>query len=267
MAVAASADPKVNWTSIDSRGRVWYQGVFSVDNNEINAHASDETSETLVRILRQARLLNVGFLDGSEGYTVTTTLNFPRSWGLGTSSTLINNIAQWANIDGFELLENSFGGSGYDIAAAQYDSPILYSKKANRPKITPVRLPWKFMDRLFFVHLNKKQNSKEGIALYRQLPGEKGPAISAVSALTLKITASEEMLDFITLMEQHESLISQLLGIPKIKDLLFQDYPGLVKSLGAWGGDFVLVTGKQEEMVYFSEKGYGTIIPFSEMLK
>jgi hypothetical protein len=29
----------------------------------------------------------------------------PKSWGLGTSSTLINNIAQWLQIDAFTLLK------------------------------------------------------------------------------------------------------------------------------------------------------------------
>ena len=34
-----------------------------------------------------------------NGFKVTTKLDFPKNWGLGTSSTLINNIAQWAQVD------------------------------------------------------------------------------------------------------------------------------------------------------------------------
>ena len=57
---------------------------------------------------------------------ITTKLTFPRAWGLGTSSTLISLIAQWAKCDPFELLFEAFGGSGYDIACATANSPISY---------------------------------------------------------------------------------------------------------------------------------------------
>ena len=32
----------------------------------------------------------------------------------------------------------------------------------------------------------------------------------------------------------------------RIKENAFSDYFGQVKSLGAWGGDFVLVTGNED---------------------
>lgn len=259
--------PGIQWTSFDSEGRIWYQGEFYINEDGIQPGISDETSKTLLQILREARKINTKFLSDSDGFKVTTTLNFPRNWGLGTSSTLINNIAQWAGIDGIELLRAGFGGSGYDIAAAQHNSPILYSNKSGEATVTPLRLTWDFLDRLNFVHLNKKQDSKKGIALYRALTGEKDHLISNISALTLKIIASESLTEFITLMEAHESAISRLLGIPKVKDSLFPDYTGLVKSLGAWGGDFVLVSGDATALEYFRDKGFNTIIPFSEMIK
>ncbi len=257
----------IQWTSFDFEGRIWYQGKFYINEDGIQCSNEDETSKTLLRILQDARKINKEFLRDSEGWKVTTTLNFPRNWGLGTSSTLINNIAQWAGIDGIELLRAGFGGSGYDIAAAQRNSPILYSNKAGEATVTPVRLTWSFVDRLYFVYLNKKQDSKKGIALYREMTGEKDHLISNISALTLKIIASESLTEFTTFMEAHESVISRLLGIPKVKDILFPDYTGLVKSLGAWGGDFVLVSGDATAMEYFADKGFKTIIPFSEMIK
>ncbi|MBT8261805.1 MAG: GHMP kinase [Bacteroidia bacterium] len=267
LSVSNSERIEVSWTSLDMDEHAWYKGVFSLKDNKIMSSSMDETSELLLKILRKARQLNPDFLDGEEGYSITTKLNFPRNWGLGTSSTLINNIAQWAEIDGFKLLSESFGGSGYDIAAAQHESPILYSNKADKPVSTPVRLPWKFTDRLYFIHLNIKQDSKEGIALYRKITVDKSKVLSAISALTLKIVACEELTEFTTLMEEHETIISQLLGLPKVKDKLFPDYPGLVKSLGAWGGDFILVSGDASKMKYFTDKGYPTIIPFTDMLK
>ncbi len=58
---------------------------------------------------------------------MNTHLDFPRDWGLGSSSTLINNVAQWAQVDPFDLHFKVSNGSGYDIACANEDSPIVYS--------------------------------------------------------------------------------------------------------------------------------------------
>src|SRR5690606_10074625 len=78
----------------------------------------------LFEILHAAKQLNSDFLN--SGCQVETRLTFPQDWGLGSSSTLINNIAKWAQIDAYKLLENTFGGSGYDIACAEYNGPITY---------------------------------------------------------------------------------------------------------------------------------------------
>ena len=70
--------------------------------------------------------MNPSVFSNSASFSITTQLSFPRNWGLGSSSTLINNIAQWFQIDAFELLHQSFGGSVYDIACAQNNNPITY---------------------------------------------------------------------------------------------------------------------------------------------
>ena len=44
------------------------------------------------------------------------------------------------------------------------------------------------------------------------------------------------------------------------------DDKGSVKSLGAWGGDFVLVTKRAGFEDYFKQKGYNIIVPFREMI-
>ncbi len=50
---------------------------------------------------------------------------------------------------------------------------------------------------------------------------------------------------------------------------MFSDYWGEVKSLGAWGGDFVLVTSKkpiEETREYFLNKGNDVFIPYAELI-
>ena len=46
-------------------------------------------------------------------------MNFDKNWGLGSSSTLINNISSWAKINPYDLLWSISKGSGYDIASGQ----------------------------------------------------------------------------------------------------------------------------------------------------
>ena len=53
---------------------------------------------------------------------------------------------------------------------------------------------------------------------------------------------AETLQEFEAVIQEHESLISTLLGVPPIKNILFSDLPGEVKSLGAWGGDFCMLT-------------------------
>ena len=251
------------WKSIDRKQTTWFEAHFSLDT--LLTTQTDQTSITLQNILQKARELNPSFLKDSSGLEVATQLDFPRNWGLGTSSTLINNIAQWANVEAFTLLEESFGGSGYDIAAAQHTKPILY-QRGLPPTVREVHLPWEFKEQLFFVHLNQKQDSKEGIERYRA-QNVSPQMIEKISDLSNKLLLCYNLGDFEKILQSHEQLIAETIGLPTVKDRLFPDYNGTIKSLGAWGGDFVLATGTYEDMNYFREKGYETILSFEEMIK
>lgn len=263
----ASVEKVVHWKSLDEKEEVWFQGKFELQDIENTlGDASDLVGNQLLKILQEAKKLNPGFLDFTEEILVNTKLDFPRNWGLGTSSTLINNIAQWAGVDAFRLLAKSFGGSGYDIAAAQNNSSILYRLKDGKPEYKQVDLPWNFTDNLFFVHLNQKQDSKEGISKYRKA-SINTKSIEEISEISNNLLICNSLSEFEKLMKKHEEMISEIIGLPTMKNQLFSDYPGIVKSLGAWGGDFVLVTGAVSEMEYFRRKGYGTIISFKEMRK
>lgn len=253
------------WNSFDVNGNCWFSAVFSLDTFNILACDNRATGEILSSILKEARKLNPNFVSTTQGVQVITELQFPRNWGLGTSSTLINNIAQWAKVNAFTLLKNSFGGSGYDIAAAQNNTPIFYTLENNIPKVQEIQLPWDFKDSLFFVYLNKKQNSKEGISRYSVTPATL-KQLEKITDLTKKLLLCYTLSDFEAILKAHERIISELIGLPTVQERLFPDFNGSIKSLGAWGGDFVLAVGTLEEMSYFRKKGYETSIPFSEMM-
>lgn len=259
-----SEKKEIHWQSYDKNGSLWFEDFFDLKNFE-SQNKESEISKTVSKILREAQELNSDFLSKYEGIQVKTTLDFPRNWGLGSSSTLINNIAQWAKVDGFALLANSFGGSGYDIAAAQSDAPILYELKNGNSKFRKVHLPWDFTDSLFFVHLNKKQDSKKGIARYRNTSVDE-KIIQRISDISNKLLLCYSLSDFETLMNAHEEVISEIIKLPTIKEQLFSDYQNTIKSLGAWGGDFVLATGNENDMDYFKKKGFETVIPFEKMI-
>lgn len=193
-------------------------------------------------------------------------LTFPRNWGLGTSSTLINSIASWADVNAFDLLWNSFKGSGYDIACAQNNTPIYYKIKDEKPVVEQIEFNPEFKENLFFVHLNQKQDSKEGIAKFRESNLNFDKEIKRISQISEEFVQSKNLHAFENLIVEHENIISSIIKLTPVKEKLFPDYFGAIKSLGAWGGDFVLVTGNEKTPAYFKNKGYKTILSYSEMI-
>lgn len=255
------------WNSLDENDAVWFSSEFSKNRLE-TIHTSDpEVAHRLSQILVAAKKLNPLFLPNTdEVNAVETKVTFPRDWGLGTSSTLIANIASWAEINPYELLEATFGGSGYDIACATHKTPITYQRNGFSPNIQEVNFKPNFEDRLFFVHLNEKKNSRDAITSYRNLNFNKTQLLSAINNITDKILSCTTLKEFEHLLNQHEKILSKTLQVPTIKSALFADYSHTIKSLGAWGGDFVLAIGTEEDMVYFKNKGYYTILPYQKMI-
>ncbi len=266
LTVESTPKNTILWKSISCEGSIWFEAEFILDTAlKISSENTSAIAVRLVQILNALQQLNPSLFEAQKGYELTSTLEFPENWGLGSSSTLINNLAQWAQVDAFELLELTFGGSGFDIACAQHDSGILYQLKSGKPTLKPVVFSPPFLDALFFVHRNQKQNSRDGIAAYKTRTAHKTLDFTALNTLTLELLNCSDLKTFEALLEQHEGFISKLIQQPPLKDV-FPDYEGAIKSLGAWGGDFFLATGNTKTMAYFKSKGYSTIVPFSEMI-
>lgn len=267
-------EPQLIWGSFTNTGECWFEAVFDLPKlrlvsatfNSDKEGSADFIAETLLEILEEARNLNPEFLNVDGGYIVKTKLTFPRNWGLGSSSTLINSIASWAKVDAFKLLWNSFKGSGYDIACAQNNTAIFYQIKDKNPIIEQVNFNPIFKENLFFVFLNKKQDSKEGIAKFRESKKDFSVELKRISELTEAFLVAESLQDFEKLIIEHEQIISSIIKIKPVKEKLFSDYFGEIKSLGAWGGDFVMVTGNEKTPSYFKNKGFEIVISYSEMI-
>ena len=256
----------LEWTSFDENKNIWFSAKFDLESLNVVSTSDEAMAQTLLTLLLEANAQNPLLLTDSDGFQIETHLTFPRSWGLGTSSTLINNMAQWARVDAYQLLWNVFGGSGYDIACAQYNFPITYQLVDGVPKVEVIDFNPIFKNSLYFVYLNQKQSSKEAITNYRAQQFDKSELIKKVSSLTQKIIDTSTLSGFESLMEEHEALLSSILKIEPVKQRLFPDFFGMMKSLGAWGGDFVLATGDDKTISYFKSKGYPTVIPYSKMI-
>lgn len=260
--------PEIIWKSLDEKETLWFEGTFLIKDitSSLNDCNDDSISKRLIEILNAAKQLNPNFINSNHGYKVTTALTFPRDWGLGTSSTLINNIAKWANINAYELLNKTFGGSGYDIACAQHNTPITYVLQGNKPHVEQVLFNPTFKTHLYFVYLNKKQNSRAGIKQYNTNKVNSHTAITEINTLTSQLITCKTLIDFESLITAHEQIISKITKQKPVKDLLFRDFNGSIKSLGAWGGDFILVASKENPIDYFESKGFTTIIPYKDMV-
>lgn len=220
-------------------------------------------------ILKKAfELANIS-VDNQKGIKIRTNLDFDSNWGLGSSSTLFSNIGYWLDVNPHELARQTSNGSGVDVAAARSDQPIFYQLINGEPKITKVDFQPLFKKNIYFIHLGKKQNSSASVEEYRKKVKVSSGLIEEVSVLSQVVSKAKNLVDFEKALSEHEKIISSILDVPRIKDLYFNDFEGEIKSLGAWGGDFIMATynGHESDLrAYFKKKGNKTILKFDEMV-
>ncbi len=266
--VRAASGHTLQWRSLDDSGQPWFEATFSLPTLDIVDASDADTARTLQSMLLACRAQNPLFLSENTGLEATTAIDFPRHWGLGTSSTLIAALGRWADADPFRVLADTLGGSGYDIACAYAEGPLLYQRGKTSPVVQPVDFRPVFSQNLWFVYLGKKQDSREGIRRYRALTKSLRPVLARVDRLTERCLSAATLSDFQQVLEEHEALVSHTLELPTVKSRYFPDFPGAVKSLGAWGGDFVLAASAEPEVAtraYFQGKGMETVLGWGEM--
>ena len=254
----------INWKSINLDGEIWFECSIINENLEIKSTSSKKVSDTLIRIINLIRKYNPSFLK-NIGSDISTNLTFDKNWGLGSSSTLISNLSTLSGVDPYILNNKIFKGSSYDIACANSISPIVYQLKEGQRIIDEVSFKPPFHEKIYFIYLNKKQSSISEIENYNNKKVSES-TINEISNITSSILQCNSMELFDRLIESHELIISKLISKPTIKETLFKDFNGSIKSLGAWGGDMIMVTSHSDPNRYFNERGYSTIFKFEELL-
>ncbi len=266
--------PSVDWTTYE-KGSKWlhihFEGITLAPNHDQGLSANKKNAAEFIRmLLLNAREMNPDFLNGTYAYDVTSEVEFDMSWGLGSSSSLIANIARWANVNPYQLLFSVSEGSGYDIACALHSKPLLYryNGREGEPQVETVHFNPGFAQQLFFVYSGNKQDTAKEIRAFnpKNVPGKD---VDTITNITEEMAVSTDLIRFMQLMQTHEEIIARHTGTTPVQQLLFFDFPGSIKSLGAWGGDFMLAAAEilpKDIISYFRNKGYSIIIPFKDML-
>jgi len=255
----------INWTSYNKNEEIWFKCELDKNSLKVKYSSSKEVSEIIKELISFIREKETNFLK-LNGSTINTQLTFDKNWGLGSSSTLISNISKLSGVDPYELNNKFFNGSGYDIACAESNRSLLYRLYDGKREIKKIHFNPSFKDKLYFVYLNKKQNSLDEIIDFKEKVNSK-IGISEISEITRKIIICKDQLEFNKLIREHENIISKLISKEKIKDKLFNDFNGEIKSLGAWGGDFILASSNESETKkYFQNKGFNFIFKFDEVI-
>jgi len=254
----------INWKSFNYDGNIWFECSIKNENLEIKSTSSKKISNTLIKIINHIRDYNPSFLK-ENGSDILTNLTFDKNWGLGSSSTLISNLAKLSGVDPYILNNKIFSGSGYDIACADSISPIVYQLNKDQKTIDEVSFKPSFYEKIYFIYLNNKQSSISEIENYNKNRASDS-IIKEISNITSTILQCNSIEEFNKLIASHELIISNLISKSTVKETLFKDFNGSIKSLGAWGGDMIMATSYDDPNKYFREKGYSTILKFDELL-
>ncbi len=252
----------LEWISKDMNDTIWFTAYFEAKTLKVLKTSNYNTVKWVKKILEfcNKNSLKNKSLQGK----IECKLEFPNNWGLGSSSTLLNNLASLYEVNPYDLHFSTTNGSGYDIACAGSNSALTYQVIENIPQVKKMDWSPVFKDEILFIFLKKKQKSNLEVKRFKEL--KKDPdLISRISSITKEIIYSKTIEEFEHLLDEHEAITGQYIQSETVKSKYFSDYEGSVKSLGAWGGDFVLATRKNKN--YFLDKGFDTILSFSEIIK
>lgn len=267
--VDSNGDEMIDWEADIPSGK-WFSVRFDKQVSVVETTDADK-ADMLRNILLAVRKLNPKAFTEKGKYTFTTRLDFDKEWGLGSSSTLVSNLARWAEVNPYDLLAQTFGGSGFDIACATASQPILYQLKNGTPEATEIEFNPPFADKLYFVYQGHKQSSRNEVKAFKNriLQQDLSDDIDTISELTLSIAKTQSFSDFCALINLHETIVGESIGREPLKNS-FPDFNGSMKSLGAWGGDFFLAASEMqpsEVISYFENKGFTTIFQYDKLVR
>lgn len=246
--------------------QVWFSCELDSSDYSVLATTDPEKSATLIHILQSIRSLKSEF-SLEPGTSFKTTIEANPEWGLGSSSTLLSLLSQLAGVDPFTLNEMVFQGSGFDIACATANGPILYQR--GQPA-EPLSLDYPFSEQLFLIYSGRKKKTALEVSTFLKETKVPPNLVDEISRLTHEFALCRDQDEFNLLIRMHEAVVSKLIGRMALKSMFFPDFKGEVKSLGAWGGDFFLASTAKwtfdEVRKYFANKGLMTAFKWDDFI-
>jgi mevalonate kinase len=247
----------------------WFSATVLLPHLEIEESSDPLIAGRLVKILSEITDMNRELLVPGKSYSFSTMSAFDHNWGMGSSSALIANLARWAMIEPFDLFHRLNKGSGYDIAAALAEGPILFSTNQHQAKIVPVRFLPSFNQHIWFVYRGHKQDTERSLSEFRALPQPTRQQIEMMNYFTGELLHTRHLKQFMHIMAEHESFISNILDRKTVKEEYFSDFNGEIKSLGAWGGDMMMAVSEMPAdsiRTYFQAKNIQTVFDFHSLI-
>lgn len=258
--------PVIRWIS-GQPGGVWFTCDLDPADCEIRTTNEPATASSLSKLFQAAHKLNASFPDKKTGSLVNVTANYPVEWGLGSSSTLISLVARWAQVDPFSLFRLVSEGSGYDIACAGQTSMIFYLWDGIQPLITETQPGKALQDYAYFASLGNKQDSRKEVNSFLNRGNYSSMDVTYISELSTQICRAQTADELSRLVIEHETIMSNILNRESIA-ARFKNFPGTVKSLGAWGGDFAMFISelkKKSVIKSLNEYGLQNVYTFNEI--
>ena len=257
------------WKSYDRDENLWFEAKYSLYNFKILQSTDEEKAKWLGKLIHACCKQNSEFLSTWKGYQVISNIDYPIEWGLGSSSTLINFLAEWADINPYILLFDTLGGSGYDVACARAEGPLIYQMGEESISIDHLGKSLPGSKYLYFVYSGITQETQQEVDQYQKKIKPDTDLIKRISEISLDFSSTSSYSKLVELVGEHEEIMSGYLEKKKIKDSLFPDFWGQIKSLGAWGGDFYLAVsnkGKEKTQEYFKAKGYTEFFEYDQII-
>lgn len=233
---------RILWEAKDRDGATWLNESFALPLVEVGDGERDER-KIIHQLLAMApeNTWKIG-----KSYRIETQLEFDRSSGLGSSSTMVSNFSRFARLDAQAVQQQLFGGSGYDVAVAEVGKGLVFWKDGENNHWGPWTISSVLTQDWKVVFLGKKQNSRNSLAdvkarlqeiqnddfMLHQLQQVAG-AVKMAQQVSM-VEAGLEMWQALLSMSLGLETPYQHFGIQPVKG-------GLCKWLGAWGGDMLLV--------------------------
>ena len=266
MYIEPAGHQQLRWISKE-QGMTWFSSDLDSSKLDIVTASDYEVSLRLAEILLNAKRINAEFLTGSPGFNIYLEANYPLKWGLGSSSTLISLIAGWAEVDKYQLFRLTSQGSGYDIACTDHKSLLFYQWTNGKTYVDDAHPGKALLNNTCFTYLGKKQETAEEVSAFLSERNFTDFDVERVSELSIQICKADDPSILCSLVDEHEDILSRILKKERIGNR-FPGFPGTVKSLGAWGGDFAMFVSERGNnfiKTWLTETGFEDVFTFDEL--